>query len=125
MYAVGLVWAVVLITCGPGHASAQVSGTDGRNTTATNTTNVNISSGNTGTEKGDSRVLEVVMYMLLIVIWLISPFMSWVFVIPATIISRYIFVNLLGEDMFIEVFGGPGGIGPLSLVESAFRGVFF
>lgn len=52
MYAVGLVWAVVLITCGPGHASAQVSGTDGRNTTATNTTNVNISSGNTGTEKG-------------------------------------------------------------------------
>lgn len=52
---------------------------------------------------GDSRVLEVVMYMLLIVIWLISPFMSWVFVIPATIISRYIFVNLLGEDVSLHL----------------------
>lgn len=46
------VLAAVLITCGPDNANAQVSGTDGMNTTATNIINANTSSSNTGTEKG-------------------------------------------------------------------------
>ncbi|XP_063587083.1 uncharacterized protein LOC134764425 [Penaeus indicus] len=125
MYSVGLVLAAVLITCGPDNANAQVSGTDGTNATVANITNVNTSSSNTGTDKGDSRILEVVMFILLVVMWLTVPFMSWGFTIPATIIFRSIFVDLLGENMFVEVFGGTGGSGPLMLVEDAFRGVFF
>ncbi|XP_047474845.1 uncharacterized protein LOC125029102 isoform X2 [Penaeus chinensis] len=124
MYSVGLALAAVLITCGPGNTNAQVSGTDGTNTTVANITNVNTSSSSTRTERGDSWILEVVMFMLLFIMWFIVPFMSWGFVIPATIIFRSIFVDLIGENMFVEVFGGTGGNGPLMLVEDAFKGVF-
>lgn len=42
------------------------------------------------------------MYILLVVMWLTLPFMSWGFVIPATIIFRSIFVDLLGENVSLH-----------------------
>ncbi|XP_042879640.1 uncharacterized protein LOC122258028 [Penaeus japonicus] len=125
MYAAGLVLVAFLITW-PGYANAQMSVSDGMNMTATNATgNVNTSSGDTGTKTGDSPTLEMVMYAFLIILWLSLPFMSWGFSVPAAIVFRSIFVQLLGEDMFVAVFGGTGGSGPLVVVEDAFRGVFF
>ncbi|XP_068230862.1 uncharacterized protein [Palaemon carinicauda] len=65
------------------------------------------------------------LHSLTLALTMAVPLFAWFFFIPLSIGYRYLFEFILGDEEFLAVFGGDGGVGPLYLVEDAFHGIFF